>query len=173
MIQKAQIFLIFLSLKTINVFKIMICGASDVFKRPQNIMQQQQQRLDELDLRMKNCLQDRLQQLAIQLNRHFESILKLEPQRFLSRCLRRLDHMGMRIQAGYLMKINAGKMALETKASRLQGMNPRSVLKRGYSITTHSETGRLLHSSTDVCAGDIIRTELADENFVESQVTKK
>jgi exodeoxyribonuclease VII large subunit len=147
--------------------------ASGVFKRPQTIVLQQQQRLDELAMRMNNRFQDRFQQLTILLNRHVESVLKLEPQRFLSRCLRRLDRMGMRIQAGFLMKINAGKMSLETKANRLQGMNPKSVLKRGYSITTHRESGRLLRSSADVRAGDIIRTELADENLVESQVTKK
>ena len=57
--------------------------------------------------------------------------------------------------------------------NRLAGFNPRTVLQRGYSITTNKKTGLLIKSPADVQIADDIITELADENLVESQVTKK
>jgi len=65
------------------------------------------------------------------------------------------------------------RMALEAQANRLEGLNPKAVLRRGYSITTHHRTGLVLRRAADAEVGDLLVTELAGENYVESQVTKK
>ena len=55
----------------------------------------------------------------------------------------------------------------------MEGLNPKSVLKRGYSITTNKKTGLLVKTVDDVRLGEDLITELADENLIESKVTKK
>ena len=68
---------------------------------------------------------------------------------------------------------NKGQMQLTAAASRLAGLNPKSVLQRGYSITTNKKTGLLVKNLEDVQITDYIITELAQENLIESKVTKK
>ena len=58
-------------------------------------------------------------------------------------------------------------------ASRLSGLNPKSVLQRGYSITRNKRTSALVKSLNDVEDADLIITELANENIIESRVNKK
>jgi exonuclease VII large subunit len=55
----------------------------------------------------------------------------------------------------------------------LAAMNPKSVLGRGYSITSSKSTGKIIAGSGDVKVEDVLITELADRNFIESRVTKK
>jgi exonuclease VII large subunit len=55
----------------------------------------------------------------------------------------------------------------------LAALNPKSVLNRGYSITTNRQTGSLVRSPGDVEIGDQLATELAGGGLVQSQVTGK
>jgi exonuclease VII large subunit len=64
-------------------------------------------------------------------------------------------------------------MQLTSQKNRLAGLNPKSVLQRGYSITTSKKTGLLVKNLADVQIEDSIITELAGENLIESKVTKK
>jgi exodeoxyribonuclease VII large subunit len=69
--------------------------------------------------------------------------------------------------------INNCQMLLTAQENRLEGLNPKSVLKRGYSITTNKKTGMLVKTIDDVQLGEHLITELTDENLIESKVTKK
>ena len=69
--------------------------------------------------------------------------------------------------------INKSQMQLTANENRLLALNPKSVLQRGYSITTSKKTGRLVKKPGDVQIADFIITELAGENWIESKVTKK
>ena len=69
--------------------------------------------------------------------------------------------------------INNCRMQLTAQANRLTALNPKSVLHRGYSITTSKHTGMVVKTPDDVRIGDCLITELASENLIESQVTKK
>ena len=64
-------------------------------------------------------------------------------------------------------------MQLTAAENRLQGLNPKAVLERGYSITTNKKTGLLIKALEDIQVGEYMTTELAGENLIESQVTKK
>ena len=57
--------------------------------------------------------------------------------------------------------------------NRLSGLNPKSVLNRGYSITVNKSSGKLVSGVGDVEVGDVLVTELADKKRVESEVRKK
>jgi exonuclease VII large subunit len=64
-------------------------------------------------------------------------------------------------------------MELTAAANRLAGLNPKSVLSRGYSITSSKKTGLLIKTSEEIEIGDYLITEIKGENLIESKVTKK
>jgi exodeoxyribonuclease VII large subunit len=68
---------------------------------------------------------------------------------------------------------NNCQIQLTAQENRLGGLNPKSVLKRGYSITTNKKTGLVVKTVNDIQLGEHLITELANENLIESKVTKK
>jgi exodeoxyribonuclease VII large subunit len=78
------------------------------------------------------------------------------------------------VEARALMQdYHEGKLQLAARENRLAALNPKSVLKRGYSITTSKQTGRVVRRVEDVGLDELLRTELADENLIESRVTDR
>ena len=69
--------------------------------------------------------------------------------------------------------INSCQLQLAAQANRLAGLNPRIVLNRGYSITRNKRTGLLVRNLDDVQIADMLTTELAGENLIESEVKTK
>ena len=69
--------------------------------------------------------------------------------------------------------VNRCRMQITAKANRLTALNPKSVLERGYSITSNKKSGLLVKSIKDVRIADLLITELADKNLIESKVTNK
>ncbi|HOC01486.1 MAG TPA: exodeoxyribonuclease VII large subunit, partial [Verrucomicrobiota bacterium] len=46
-------------------------------------------------------------------------------------------------------------------AARIRLLSPENVLARGYSITTHAQTGRVLRSAVEAQAARVLRTRLS------------
>ena len=84
-----------------------------------------------------------------------------------------LDELSNRTYIAIREIVNEANIDLTAGANRLAGLNPKAVLQRGYSITSSKKTGAVIRKSSDVAADDLIITELANENLVESKVTKK
>ena len=103
----------------------------------------------------------------------FEKIIKIEPHRLLREKIVDLSDLKNRENGAIKAIINKGQMLLIAQKNRLAGLNPKSVLQRGYSITTNKKTGLLVRKPEDVEIGDAIITELAKENLIESKITKK
>lgn len=72
-----------------------------------------------------------------------------------------IEHMAERIALAADRAIERQKMTLDGYAQRVKASDPRSVLARGFSMTTDAE-GRLLKSASQVAAGDEIVTHMAD-----------
>ncbi len=125
----------------------------------------------------------------------YEQIVRIEPHRLLKNKAVELNNCRHRINTGILAIINNKnielkeyqnrvdkricaivnncQMLLTAQENRLGGLNPKSVLNRGYSITTNKKTGLLVKTTDDVRLGEHLITELANENLIESKVTKK
>jgi len=84
-----------------------------------------------------------------------------------------LDEMSIKAETAIKSIINNINIELTAQANRLAALNPKAILQRGYSITTNKKTGAVVRKPRDVRLGDLINTELADENFIESKVIKK
>jgi exodeoxyribonuclease VII large subunit len=132
-----------------------------------------QQQSDELCLRLQSSVKHLLSDTRNKLYEVTEQIRKIEPHRLLT--AKTVDLNNLRNQANMALKtiINNCSLKLTAQANRLAGLNPKSILQRGYSITTSKKTGLLIRRPEDVKVGDFMSTELAEEIFIESKVTKK
>ncbi len=147
--------------------------ASAVFRNPLLLVHNRQQHLDELGLKLSDSIRQLLVEARAKLHAALQQIVKIEPHRLLARKTVDLNNLKNRTNAAIKAITNNSRMQLTATASRLAGLNPKSVLQRGYSITTNKKTGRLVRNLEDIQIGDLLSTELADENFIESKVTKK
>ena len=66
--------------------------------------------------------------------------------------------------------LSKNQLQLTALENRLQALNPRSVLSRGYSLTMNERTGYLVTNSGDVQTGDRLTTELSAGQKIHSRV---
>jgi len=128
---------------------------------------------DELWIRLTGSVKQLLAKSRIRLYAIDEQIRKIEPHRLLGKKTVDLNNLKNRTNVTIQKIINKCEMQLITQKNLLEGLNPKSVLQRGYSITTNKKTGLLVKNLEDVQITDYIITELAQENLIESKVTKK
>jgi len=146
---------------------------SPVFKRPKSLVQNAQQRVDELGSRMEQYLKNKLLTAQKKLHEVYDKVIRIEPHRFLGKLFVELNNMQNRANTAIQGALSKRRMQFTAQENRLAGLNPKSVLQRGYSITTNAKTGFLIRKKDDIEIGDLIITELAQENLIESKVTKK
>jgi len=147
--------------------------ASWVFRNPLSIVFTAEERLDELDMRMIEATRALLAEAREKLAATYEQIVRIEPHRLLGRKAVDLNNLKSRTNAAIRAIVHNCRMQLTAQANHLAGLNPKSVLRRGYSITTNKKTGLLVRTLEDIRIGDYLITELKDENLIESKVTKK
>ena len=102
---------------------------------------------------------------------YFDVVLRLEPHRLLGKRTHELDQLAGRARAAVAQHLYKSTIHLEQSAAYLSGLNPKAVLERGYSITSHGKTGQVIRSRQDVTPGDLLTTELAGNQTIQSQVT--
>ncbi len=147
--------------------------ASSIFRYPLSLIQDAEQQADDLTAELSAAIKTILTSAHQRISSGYEQIVKIEPHRLLGSKKVELNNWRNRINVGLTATINNCTMQITAQANSLTALNPKSVLKRGYSITTNKETGSLVVNPSDVSTGDLIVTELEGENLIESKVTKK
>lgn len=147
--------------------------ANALFRNPLVLVHNSRQQLDELTAELEEVLKALLTKMRRKLSTAFEQIVRIEPHRLLGYKTIELNNWKNRAEVGIHTIVNNCLMKLTAQENRLSAMNPKSVLQRGYSITTNKQTNLLVRTKEDVSIGDSIITELANENLIESQVKKK
>ena len=147
--------------------------ASAVFRKPLSPVHNREQQLDELGAKLADSIRKILANARDKLYTGEEQVGKIEPHRILKNKTLELNNLKSRTNAATKAVINKGRIQLTAQANRLAALNPKSVLQRGYSITTNKKTGLLVRNSEDVKIEDLLITELAGKNLIESRVTKK
>ena len=84
-----------------------------------------------------------------------------------------LNELKGRSLAAVTKVLSRRELEITARENRLAALNPKSVLNRGYSITTNRKTGSGRQGAGDVEIGDPLATELAGGGLVQSQVTGK
>ncbi len=147
--------------------------ASAIFRDPRGPVLNATQQVDEAASRLQDSLKTMLAGVRERLSGFYEQLLKIEPARLLGEKTVALNNLQNRTRTATKNIINKLNLQLTAQENRLAGLNPRSVLVRGYSITTNRKTGRIVRKPADVAIGDIIITELSRENLIESEVKTK
>ena len=147
--------------------------ANAVFRNPLVLVQNSRQQLDDLSADLEEFIKAILTKAHRELSAAYEQIIRIEPHRLLGYKTIELNNWRNRANVGIRVAVNNCRMQLTAQENRLSALNPRSVLQRGYSITTNKQTGLLVKTSGDVSIGDFLITELAKQNLIESEVKKK
>ncbi len=169
--------------------------ASWVFRNPLVMVQEAGQRADELSQRLAEAMRGIVEQARRLLGDSYEQVVKLEPSRLMAtkraelveldrkmagamaasveRRNVRLCDLEAALGAGVKDVLARRRLELTARENMLAGLNPKSVLKRGYSITTNKKTGKVVRKADDAAVGDTIITELAEEQCIESEVKRQ
>jgi exodeoxyribonuclease VII large subunit len=159
--------------------KVEYCGqslqtvlASAVFRNPLLIVGNASQQVDELNRDMLASARERVAGLGARLDRAEQKVRQIEPHRILGDKRLRLSELENRTNTAIIEIISKNRLKLTAVENRLGPLDPKSVLTRGYSITTNARTGKVVTGVEDVRIGDEVVTELAEKKTITSKVTK-
>lgn len=118
-----------------------------------------------LSHKLQTALTSYIQNLRTRLDRARTSYVFKEPENTLRQYSQRLDELTHRLnlKLKHLYEIKTHK--LNAIQSRLQTLNPKGILKRGYSITTHLITGKIITDSKILKKGDELETQVSKGRF--------
>ncbi|MBW8016594.1 MAG: exodeoxyribonuclease VII large subunit [Planctomycetes bacterium] len=162
------------------------------FRDPILVVNNATQQVDETAMRLSDCIGKLLASLREKLAVGREQVLRIEPHRLLGE--KKLEANALVNAVAAAMKnlvvskkpaverlenrvistveriITKKKLQLTAIENRLAGLNPRSVLDRGYSITTLMDSDIVVSAAKQVKPGDVLVTELAGNERINSRV---
>ncbi len=101
-----------------------------------------------------------------------EQVLRrFSPQAQIDSYRQRIDDLMHSALAGLKHRLALAKERLRTLDSQLHTLSPLATLERGYAITRHLGTGKVVRSVTQVVAGDRLEVQVSDGQF-ESTVSQ-
>jgi exodeoxyribonuclease VII large subunit len=146
--------------------------ASAVFRNPRWIVNNAAQMVDERSMRLAEAARELFGRLRRGLEYMRQLVARIEPHRLVGRKHLEVQELAGRLRMGAGGAFGQNQLNLTALKNRLEALDPRSVLKRGYSITKNVRTGRVITRAADVAVGDAIVTELARRGRIDSDVTK-
>lgn len=144
--------------------------ASRVFRSPLGPLQVAAQRMDELAAAINSALKGRIITLRDRLSQIRDRIQKIEPNRVIANHRIAISDYDSRSRVSMMKILNKNQLKLTALENTLKALNPRSVLNRGYSLTTLQRNGKVVTQLEYVRIGDLIVTELAHEQKFHSRV---
>jgi exodeoxyribonuclease VII large subunit len=147
--------------------------ASAVFRNPLWVLNGPMQRLDETAGQLNDCLRRLLEAARRRIEAAREKLLLVEPHRLMGQRAVELGRCESGVTAAIKSVFAKKQLQITALENRLSGLNPKSVLNRGYSITVNKGSGKVVSSVSDVEIGDVLVTELADKHKIESEIKKK
>jgi len=129
-------------------------------------------RLDELTDRLDNLIIDKLTFLEDELKTLSESYILKQPVNLIVQYQQRVDDLVRDIEIRTTHVLDLKEAAFSTICAKLDMLSPFKVLSRGYSITSHLTTGKILKDIDELKKGDRVSTRLDKGSFV-SEVKEK
>jgi exodeoxyribonuclease VII large subunit len=144
--------------------------ADGLFRDPRRFLQNSILQLDDCYDQLDSAIRDRVSCAFEVLSRSERQVARIEPMRVLYVGSQKLNSAENRLFQGIRLGLSKNQLQMTAVENRLQAMNPKAVLERGYSITVSRRTNRVVVSSRDVQAGDVMITELAHQEKITSVV---
>ena len=126
-------------------------------------------KLLEIRKRLKHTYEGRIHSENLRLN-NFKSQLKLLASQLIQRNQNLLSQKLELLKSSVKFTINSQRQLLEHLKSHVELLDPKQILKRGYTITTHQ--GSKIGADSEIRKGDTLKTYTVDHVF-ESIVEKK
>ncbi|HPD48311.1 MAG TPA: exodeoxyribonuclease VII large subunit [Anaerohalosphaeraceae bacterium] len=139
---------------------------------PHRLLGRRHVEVHELAGRLAEAAKGLFGRLREQLDRVGRLVARIEPHRVVGVKHVQVEEHSGRLRAAWGAVAGEKRLKLTALENRLEALDPRSVLKRGYSITKNARTGRVVTRAADVAVGDTIVTEFAERGRVESDVRK-
>ena len=137
---------------------------------PKRRLQQQQQRLDELQLRLSITIKRSVQNAQQQQQYLDKSLRQLSPVKTLLAHTQHITQLERRLINAQQLQLKQSKQQLAQLSSQLNTVSPLATLARGYSIT-FDDKQQVVTSSSQLKAGDKVAVKLAAGGF-DAQVIK-
>lgn len=137
---------------------------------PKRRLQQQQQRLDELQLRLNSTIKRSVQNAQQQQQYLDKSLRQLSPVKTLLQHTQHITQLERRLINAQQLQLKQSKQQLAQLSSQLNTVSPLATLARGYSIT-FDDKQQVVTSSSQLKAGDKVAVKLAEGGF-DAQVIK-
>jgi exodeoxyribonuclease VII large subunit len=83
-----------------------------------------------------------------------------DPRRRIEQASQHADNLNRRLFAEMNHRLRRERSRVQAAVSGLEHLNPLGVLSRGYSITRRLATGEVLKDSSELRAGELLRTTL-------------
>ncbi len=147
--------------------------ASAAFRNPVLSVLNREQYLDDLTWSLGDAIRTILLDAQRRIQSCQDQVAQIEPHRLLGRKMIELNELKGRTLAAVTKALNRRELEITARENRLAALNPKSVLNRGYSMTINQQTGRVVRTPEDVQLDDLLTTELANDNRIESRVTKR
>ncbi|MBU2113822.1 MAG: exodeoxyribonuclease VII large subunit [Gammaproteobacteria bacterium] len=138
---------------------------------PKRRLQQQQQRLDELQLRLSSTIKRSVQNAQQQQQYLDKSLRQLSPVKTLLQHTQHITQLERRLINSQQLQLKQSKQQLAQLSSQLNTVSPLATLARGYSIT-FDDKQQVVTSSNQLKAGDNVAIKLAEGGF-DAQVIKR
>jgi exodeoxyribonuclease VII large subunit len=131
-----------------------------------------QDKINFLSHKLTTGIDSYIQGLKANLSRLSSSYVFKEPENTLRQYFQRIDELGRRLttKTKHIYEIHLHKLL--ALASHLNALNPTSILNRGYSITIHAKTGKIVTKIDPIKKGDTIETRLS-QGKLKSIITEK
>lgn len=122
-------------------------------------------RIDFLRHRLQSLISSYINGLKTHLAGLAASYVFKEPENTLRQYSQRLDDLSHRLSLKIRHLHELQYHRLSSLGSRLNSLNPKAILNRGYSITIHTKTGKIVSQPTGLKKGDELETQVAKGRF--------
>ena len=129
------------------------------------LLHRQAQRLDDFSIRLESALTAQLRQRQDHVANLAAAVLRHDPRQALAEARERLQALSTRIDRSIERMLRRVAFRVGAVDARLHSLSPLSVLDRGYALVLSAD-GALIRSTTQIAAGELVTTRLADGSFL-------
>lgn len=122
------------------------------------------EQLQALRMQMTRTLLNRLSADEGQLRQYNSRLQRLHPIRQIDRRRQQLDDLDRRLHGQIRQHVNRKQERVAAQAQRLDALNPRAVLQRGYSIV-QQQHGAVVHGPDQVASGELLYIQASQGTY--------
>jgi exodeoxyribonuclease VII large subunit len=133
---------------------------------PGRRLQDQAQKMDELELRLYRSMKYKMTHLAAKIEAHSVRLHAHNPIQVIKALDTRKQHLSRRLINGMRRTLEGNKQTLLRLGHALDTVSPLATLSRGYAITSRLEDDAILRSFRQIQAGEFVETRLSEGRLI-------